>query len=98
MQAIADLGPCLGFAAACFRLAFWQLSRLHEKQAMNASKQAPILSGPIAPIPPLLQEFNPNRSVQRGEIPGGQPFEFNGKTYYLTPLNGSGGPPMTVAK
>src|SRR5215470_19879224 len=75
-----------------------EIGRLHEKRVMNASKQTPIPSTPITPVPPLLQELNPNRALQRGEIPGGQPFEFNGKTYYLTPLSGSGGPAMTVAK
>jgi len=43
-------------AATCVRLGFWQLSRWHEKQRMNAALRAALAAPPLdlaAPFPPL---------------------------------------------
>ena len=36
--------------------------------------------------------------VPKGKVPAGQPFEFNGRTYYLTPLESGAGASNLVAK
>jgi hypothetical protein len=36
--------------------------------------------------------------VPNGKVPAGQPFEFNGRTYYLTPLESGAGASNLVAK
>jgi len=75
----------LAFAAVCFRLAFWQIARLHEKQRMNASVRAALTAPPIevsaanATLPSgarvrLRGAFDPGDAILlRGRLREGEP-------------------------
>lgn len=76
----------LVFGAACFRLGFWQLARLHEKQAINARMReavsappAEIAAAQVHGAPPghpvrLTGRFEPAEQILiRGRLREGEP-------------------------
>jgi hypothetical protein len=72
-----------------------ELSTLRERQRAAAA------SAPMKTLPPVRTDWvgpEPSRVVPDGKTPAGQPFEFNGRTYYLTPLQNRAGGPNVVAK
>jgi surfeit locus 1 family protein len=64
----------LAVAAVCVRLGFWQISRLHEKQALNAALRSALVSTPVVmdarPLP--LDRVRGLRVEARGRYDGGR--------------------------
>jgi hypothetical protein len=74
-----------------------ELGELREHQKRVAAS----MGSPSRPLPHLpVDSSGPpaSRLVPDGKVPAGQPFEFNGRTYYLTPLESAPGAPKVVAK
>ena len=53
----------LAVASVCVRLGFWQLSRLHEKQALNAAQAAALAAPPL-----MLGDSMPSESLVHGRV------------------------------
>jgi hypothetical protein len=72
-----------------------------ELTALREHQRAAAASVPVKTLPPVRTDWvgpEPGRVVPDGKTPAGQPFEFNGRTYYLTPLENRAGGPNVVAK
>ena len=54
----------LVFGAACFRLGFWQLARLHQKQALNARLRAELAGAPAEAGPAQVHGAPPAHPVR----------------------------------
>src|SRR5436190_18324601 len=90
----------LAIAVVCVRLGFWQISRLHEKQALNAGlraaeQAAPLIVGAESPAAGQAR----NRTIEAtGEFDETRQFLLSGRAYdgvagveVVTPLRIAGG-------
>ncbi len=92
-------------AAVCVRLGFWQISRLHEKQRLNAEQSAALASPPIAMggQPVSLAAIMGRRVRLRGRFDesrqillGGRPHDGAPGVRVVTPLLLAGGGAVLV--
>ena len=73
----------LAIAVVCVRLGFWQLSRLHEKQALNAGLRAAEHAAPliVGSQPPAAEQAR-NRTIEAtGEFDETRQFLLSGRAY-----------------
>jgi surfeit locus 1 family protein len=97
---LVTLGVLAG-AALCVRLGFWQLSRLHEKQALNAALSA-AESGPVLIVdgePPPAERTRHRVLEVTGRFDEGHQFLLSGRAHdgtpgveVVTPLQVAGSP------